>query len=261
MSDIKKIKTLLEYDASRQYFGAFTPSALSRAYGQLKRAANWAEPLDVVPVQVGVINGDVICNSIWYQMSYNPVRFGNISPFWYNNRNNIYRFCTGKIPPTTNDAAARDIIAEIRHHLTEYMTLNRGNNGQWRDVITTQNGNVMISLINGCSNPEYKMLAHLRDCIKPVASRNISDLKSARGPYRSEIIRIAETRHPELGPVMAVGQHMDDTECMVEEDRLDKMQENLQIILDNARYYDPELVQQVREEYQWVIDQQQQNTR
>lgn len=256
MADIKKIKSILAYNTSRPYFGSFTAANLSEAFSTLKCSQSFDKPLAKVSLYIGDINGDVICNSLWNQMSYNPVRFGNISPFYHNGRNNIYRFCEGKTQIPTTDATANGIICEIRHKLIDFMNLNRGPNSQWQDIITTRNGYVDIAYEGAHSNSMYKMLANLRECVKLVARQNVADLGRRREPYRAEIIRATTLRHPELEPKPVVEPTFE-----VDDEQYDKVIENLEITLANAEYYSPETIESARAEYEWLIAQQAQHSR
>lgn len=256
MADIKKIKSILAYNTSRPYFGALTAANLSDAFSALKRSQSFEKPLESVSLYIGNINGDVICNSLWNQMSYNPVRFGYISPFYYNGRNNIYRFCEGKTQISTTDATAKGIICEIRHKLIDFMNLNCGPNSQWQDIIKTWNGYVDIAYQGTHSNDMYKMLANLRECVKLVARQNVADLGRRREPYRVEIIRTATLRHPELAPKPAVPLVFE-----TDDDQYDKAIESLEITLANAAYYSAATIESARAEYEWLMERQMQNSK
>jgi len=254
MDTDNKIKLVLKYDTSRHYFAGFSPDALSAAYGRLKTSASWNIPDVTTSLYVGKIDGNVICNALWNEMSYNPVRFGTVSPFVFNNKNNLFAFCDRRGASHINS----DILAEIRHKLIVYMNINSDSNGGWYDAVRTNaTGYVSIQIIDGHSNDNYKILAMLRDCITIIARQNVADFKKKRGPYRNAIIDVVRSRHPDWvrgtrahiaqpqkkTPVMAPDVPVDD-----EEERFDKMMENLQITLDNEKYVSPDVYQQAQED-------------
>ena len=88
--DDKSVKIILKYNINRPYFGKFTASGLAGAYAKLKTTAQWDTPVKFSSVPVGHIDGNIICNALWYEMSYNPARFGTVSPFLHNGKNNIF---------------------------------------------------------------------------------------------------------------------------------------------------------------------------
>ena len=88
-----RIRNILRYDTSKAYFGSFTANDLSNAVGRIKASRNWTNPIDAVNIYIGHIDGDVICNALWHEMSYNPVRFGTVSPFMFHGKNSLYHFC------------------------------------------------------------------------------------------------------------------------------------------------------------------------
>ncbi len=257
MDEDKKIKLVLKYDTSRRYFAGFSPDALSAAYAKLKTTEVWNIPHLTASLHVGKIDGNVICNALWNEMSYNPVRFGTVSPFVFNNKNNIFAFCDRRGATHVNGDSSH-VLAEIRHNLIAFMNINANSNGGWYDAVRTNaTGYVSIAIIDGHSNNNYKILALLRNCITIIARQNVADFQKKRGPYRNAIIDVVRSRHPDLirgtrtqgcpayneEPVVET-----DSSVEEEEDRLDKMMENLQITLDNERYVSPEVYQQAKDD-------------
>ena len=179
----KRIIDELKYSARRKYIGEFSATALSDAASQLKRGRCYNKPLQSADVHIGKIDGDVICNALWREMSCNPVRFGDVSPFVFAGHNNIFKFCETY---NGNDS----VLQQIRDLLIDFMRLNRNpNTKSWRDVIYTSAGNVSVIIYDdGHFNHVYRMLADLRDCIKVIAGQNVADFK-AGNPYRDAIIK------------------------------------------------------------------------
>ncbi len=254
LNDIQ-IKKILAYNIRRAYIGRLTAENLGNAFALIKRSRDWDNPVSQCNLAVGNINGDVICNALWYEMSYNPGRFGDVSPFVFNGRNSIYRFCDKPYGGNLSGKAA-DVIASIRHHLIEYMNLNSDDKRSWRDVIIAPGGNVSVGVnADGHSDDMYKMLAHLRDCIKVITRQNVSDFAKKRGQYRQAIINVVNIRHPD--GVRSIGSNTGQgtvqwkavTPTVMqmeydEQDRIDKMLESAQIIMDNKDYVSAELYNQ-----------------
>jgi len=256
-----QIKNILKYNTMRPYIGQMTAANLHGAYSDVKRSRDWDTPYPYVNVKIGTINGNVICDALWYEMSYNPVRFGAASPFVFGGRNNIYRFCRTHVD---NNLPAFDVIAEIRHNLIGFMTLNANEAGGWNDVIYAPGGVIPVGINDDdYADDAYKMLAHLRGCIKAIARQNITDFSKKRGPYRNAIIDVATRRHPHgtrgIGPrpkVMAAPVVKSST-CMDMEydkdDYLDKMQESLEITLANANYVSAHVYEQAKQDYDLLL--------
>lgn len=259
ITDDNIIKRVLEYNPSRPYIGAMTADALHNAYALVKVSRTWDTPQSYVNVKIGTINGDVICRALWNEMSYNPVRFGTFSPFEFGGRNSIYRFCKTNL----NEAAGNfEILMEIRHHLIEFMSLNADARGAWQDVIYAPGGTIPVGITeDGYSDRAYKMLAHLRAGVKAVAKQNVADFKRKRGPYRDEIIRVVNLRHPDgvrpiiplkKAPLRTPPQEMQMT--YDNEDYLDKIQESLEITLANAAYVSPAMYEQAMRDYEALMN-------
>lgn len=259
--DDKTIKMILEYNTMRPYFGKLTADRLATAYARLKASEKWDEPLRFADVPVGLVDGNVICNALWHEMSYNPVRFGTLSPFMHNGKNNIFHFCS-QGAPTWTPAAGHDALEHVRYELVAYMNLNAAPNGQWRDAVQTdKHGNVEIAMENGHSDNVYKILAHVRNSIKIVTRQNVTDFSKRRGPYRAAIASVVAARHPHglrsdaLEPLnVAVPYNgdlfaqrpaapasktprapelSDDIADLIAQERMDDQMDSLQITIDN----------------------------
>lgn len=244
MSDAgnKQLKLILEYNTNRQYFGLACPGDVNAGYRIMRKSQVLSNPVFSHKIKIGNINGNVICDALWYEMSYNPGRFGCVSPFVRNGRNQIYRFCSHPVFVTESQESA-NILMSIRHHLIEYMKINGATQGlkhnQWYDVIETDaDGCVYMRFIDGHSGPVLKMLGHLRDCIKLIAKQNVADIHDSR--FCPDIMRVVSERHPDGNRPICVNTQPDyqtDTneQYMQElaESRYDDMQDNLQITLDN----------------------------
>lgn len=239
MGDMNKLslREVLKYDPNRAYFDKFIPGCLSTAYGTFKRSQKWDHPIKYTYVTVGNINGRVICRALWNEMSYNPVRFGNVSPFLYKDSENIYNFCRNDV---YKNYPGGEIIKQVQYKLINFMTLNCDARGGWRDVIHTDNGRVKIDFSGGMSDNKYKMLAKLRDAIKIIAKQNVEDLKDP--VYRSEIMKVVDARHPNgirsnMKSVQVTDFDDERDSIVFDEDRLDDAEDNARITKENRKYY------------------------
>lgn len=253
--DDKQIKEILKYNPMRQYIGKMSASALHSAYGNIPKSQNWNNPQNYSYVTVGKINGDVICRALWNEMSYNPVRFGTVSPFEFDGRNNIYRFCN--VHDMTNiPESAWPVIQEVRYHLIEYLKLNSAPNGAWRDELDTNNGMVIIGISDaGYANDTYKKLSHLRAGIKVIARQNMDDVKKKRSPWRAGIIEVINKRHPDgrrpLVPSKStMASIIEISDTIIDDDRIDNAIESACITMDNAAYVSKDIYEQACKDYE-----------
>lgn len=243
-------REVVKYSASRAYFGKLTGVGLSDAYGQFKHTQDWDKPIVRANVNVGKIDGGVICRALWYEMSYNPARFGKTSPFLHNGTENIYHFCRNGASENT---LGFEIIERIHHKMIDFMTLNGRAKGQWYDCIDAKDGMVTIEFVDGHSDDTYKVLSMLREMIRFVTNQNLADFK--RKTYRDQMLTVINKRHPngvrEDKQIVAktevkFPQTMTPEEAA--EDRLDKAEESAQITIENRKYVPSEQYMQARRE-------------
>lgn len=233
---------VLKYSTSYPYFGALRFRDLYNAQSNLHRYQFHDVPMGSHPVYIGKIDGNVICGALWRLMGYNPGRFGTDNPFMNNGRNNIFHFVR------TYDSAS-GALAQVRAKLRDFLFANAHDNGQWNDVIQTNGcGFVNTILDDGHTGPMYKRLCMLRDAVQIITKQNVSDFRDKRGPYRSQIISAVRARHPNLFPdiVRPVKQSTPGREPEYDSsmDRIDDMNDSLQITLDNREYISPEFYEQ-----------------
>lgn len=222
-----KVLQTISYKASYPYIGSFSARALSDAYKQYRNS----EMFVPTRLYIGKIDGNAICNALWREMSFNPVRFGNVSPFMLNGRNNIYAFCDGRI--SIDMGHGTEIAHNIRKNLAAFLHLNALPNGQWHCTISTDVGYVSL----GQDYRMYSMLARLRDCIKMIARQNVADFRDTRGPYRDAIIRtVTQT----IASVFDAGD--------IHEERQDRYIELLDSIIDTPSGYGVETYHQAMAE-------------
>ena len=191
--EINVMRSILRYDVNRAYMGDLTGAELNGAFELFMCSRDWDEPIISTTIQTGYIDGTIICRAVWNEMSYNPKRFGTVSPFLYKDKENIYHFCqNGNEVPL--DTPGYDIVVAIRQKMRDFLFNNKLENNSWYDIIDSSKGNMVVRCINGSSDRKYKTLAALRDMIHIVASQNLKDLN--RAAYRKEMKPIIDARHP-----------------------------------------------------------------
>ncbi len=254
----------LKYNVNRAYFGKLTGAALVDAYAVFKHSQKWDNPIRSANVLVGNIDGGVICRALWYEMSYNPMRFGNVSPFKYDGDENIFRFCRGVGSQTFS---APEILEKIRCKLIGFMMLNSKNGGQWYDKIDAQDEKIAIKFVDGHSDDNYKKLSLLRESIKIITAQNMADFKISS--YRVQMLNVIATRHPNgnrdaeraqsYTPKTVNWWDMGPEE--LEEERVDKALESAQITMDNRKYVPYRQYSQARADIKSIVSEVQINKR
>ena len=252
-------REVVKYSATRAYFGKLTGANLASAYGQFKHSQDWDKPITSAKVLVGQIDGGVICRALWHEMSYNPARFGKVSPFLHNGVENIYHFCRNGVP---EGFPGFEIIEKIRHKMIDFMMLNGRKKGMWYDVIDTQNGMVTINLIDGHSDDNYKVLTTLREMIRFITNQNLQDFN--RKSYRVQMLNVIAKRHPngmrDNKPI-EYNQKINYTPVSMmqpetDEDRMDKAAEAAQITADNCKYVPADQYEQAKSDLARFYDNQ-----
>jgi len=171
----KDIKSVIKYSAYTRYFGHMSGADLNRAYNKF----HMTEFNDGTSIIVGnSIGNDMICRVLWKQMSYNPVRFGTVSPF--GNPPNVYKFVRNGVPQTH---PGYDVLQSVRGILWDYLRLNAQPNGRWDAEIPTVNGMIYVM---DATDRKYRALCCLRKCVKTIANQNMHDYQIAE--YRDGII-------------------------------------------------------------------------
>ncbi|MBO4626237.1 MAG: hypothetical protein J5679_03135 [Alphaproteobacteria bacterium] len=190
-TEINVMRSILRYDVNRAYIGDLTGAELNGAFELFMESRDWDKPIVSTTVHTGYIDGMIICRALWHEMSYNPKRFGTVSPFIHNGKESIYHFCSADLP---QDTLAYDIVSGVRDKLIKFLGYNALENKQWYDVIDPAKGDIVVRCVSGTSDRTYKMLAALRNAIHIIASQNLQDVN--RAGYRKEMKPIIDARHP-----------------------------------------------------------------
>lgn len=83
---MQQLKQIVQYNPERMYFGKWTSNDLSSCFKEAK-TTNTA-----TLITVGKLTNDIICDTLWNEMSLNPKRFGYWSPFKTDDKNSLIYF-------------------------------------------------------------------------------------------------------------------------------------------------------------------------
>ena len=191
---INSMRAILRYSPKRAYFGKFVPQDIYNAYRKFKRTEKWDDPVTQDVVNIGSISGAEICNALWNQASYNPKRFGNVSPFTYNGKEDIKHFYQYGLP---KDFPGYEIWEEVRKIMGEFFELNGDPHCEENGVIDTNHGMVRIKLVDGgFTNVNYQKLSKLTKMIRVIITQNLKDVK--KKTYCGEILQVMLKRHTHM---------------------------------------------------------------
>lgn len=191
-NDKAKYRDIIKYSTDRQYFGVWTPKQLHYAY-----KVNLVNEQSV-NLQTNKFSVDRICDALWTEMSYNPVRFGSTSPFMFNEQNSITQFCANYEEHEKNPNTA-DLFMELRKELTIFTSLfaKYDPNFQQKNISKKSTVNIKLQEYSLHSNNEYKMLACLVRCIHLICTQNLKDFDSSK-QHRERMKKVIERRHPDF---------------------------------------------------------------
>ncbi|MBR5904686.1 MAG: hypothetical protein IKZ49_04100 [Alphaproteobacteria bacterium] len=202
------INDIIKYNTSRQYFGRWTPEQLHRAYNEARNS----EISRTSTLHTGVISVDDICDTLWNEMSYNPARFGTKSPFIFDGKNSITKFCDkykiyieNKKPNLTIDEKLAEetkiFLVRLSYELQKFLTLIDDYDPSFKTTGITSTDYIMVGLQDDSENSNigYKLLAKLVYCIHEICKQNLSDLShKSLGLHKDIIKTIVEQRHKDL---------------------------------------------------------------
>ncbi|MCQ2568053.1 MAG: hypothetical protein MJ163_00440 [Alphaproteobacteria bacterium] len=185
----ERVYKIIKYDVNRKYFGDWTPAGLNATY-------NTPSPISFY---IGVLSVDKICDALWKEMSYNPERFGTVSPFKFNGQNSIDFFINQEIDLYDNDY---EVLVMLQSYLLRFWNLALQYDKSLVVTNCLKNTNITIST-HFSSNPNtkptpnaaYIMLGCLRDSIHKIATQNIKDFGKAI--YRDQIVDTVKSRYPQ----------------------------------------------------------------
>lgn len=190
------IRDTIVYKTSHKYFVYWAPRDLHNCYSLLLHNAT----MNKIDFNVHELSPDIICNALWNEMSYNPVRFGTISPFKFGGRNSLQDFCKTKIDPNIKSAKT---LKKIQTNLKDFISITGKNHFQYSTITITlkrqtlpQNPFEKYEQPKPKTNVGYKMLAILVDCVHKIASQNLQDLD--KKTFFEPMYDVILSRHPNL---------------------------------------------------------------
>lgn len=186
--NLQQLKQIIQYNAKRMYFGEWTPARIDEIFRNTS-GGNRPEEL-----YVGNLTEDIICNVLWYEMSYNKKRFGDISPFKTpDGKNSILYFIDTyrkKAPHEENSLLSQEVMTVI-WQMGNFIK-NLKNADLYNNFIKTGKLPNVLSILG--ADEKYYILSTLRLAIHAIAKQNWHDLKDHE--YNEQIKQIAVQRHP-----------------------------------------------------------------
>ena len=186
--NLQQLKQILQYNAKRMYFGNWTAVKLDDIF---RNTSGGTSPEEIY---IGKLTNDIICDVLWYEMSYNPVRFGTENPFKNNNgKNDIFYF---------NETYRKNMVAKTKGLLPDdVMTLiwqiadfiKNLRKAGWNEVFKSTGKLPSVFSILG-ADENYYILSSLRKAIHAIAKQNWLDLASPE--HKAKIMQVIAQRHP-----------------------------------------------------------------
>ena len=183
------VHSIIKYDPGRNYFGLWSPKRLHTVYREIYN--NPFRPL--VFMETGKLSAEIICDTLWNEMSYNPLRFGEQNPFEINGASNIKAFVAKYKTGEGFDYVMQKVAAELDY----FLYFIGKSNPEFPKFDEIYSSSVLIDVDrHGKSGYGYKALASLSESIHNIASQNIKDYKIKK--YREQINSVVMARHPNL---------------------------------------------------------------
>lgn len=184
-----KVHNIIKYDPCREYFGPWSPRQLQTIFRKIYK--NPFRPLAFI--DTGHLSVEIICDTLWNEMSYNPGRFGYKNPFENKDVLSIKYFIQNHI----HDANQDDIMPKIARKLDYFLYIIGKSNPEFIKFGKIYGFSILIDCDRyRKSGYGYRALAALGACIHFIASQNIDDYRLRK--YHDQIHQIATTRHPNL---------------------------------------------------------------
>lgn len=185
--NLQQLKQIIKYSAKRMYFGDWTPETLDNIY--FKTSTN----LKTDYIYIGDLTEDFICDVLWYEMSYNPARFGTKSPFKTNEKNSLLYFLETyrKWAPRSSDGLIPHEIMDLVWQITDFIK-SLGKAKLYDSFIKT--GKLPQRLDILCADANYHLLSSLRKTIHAIAKQNYKDLQDP--DFQEQMFQVIIKRHP-----------------------------------------------------------------
>lgn len=188
-----KFNEIVKYNPVRMYFGNWSPKQIHEIY-QSKKDGDFDDRTNLLTT--GIITEDDICDALWSEMSYNPVRFGTESPFIFNGKNSIKQFCEKYYTYTPEDKTLL-FLQKLAIALNDFTFYMNAYDPTFFQTGHTQNSTMNVGLQPDimASNTEYKVLSKLVSCIHLICSQNSTDYTRSK-KHRVAMDQIITKRHP-----------------------------------------------------------------
>jgi len=178
---------IIKYNTRRQYFGSWTPYKLHKTYRDIHE--NPFNP--IVYMETGVLSTENVCDVIWNEMSYNPLRFGETNPFLIENIDGMKEFCK------KYKANASYVMQQLSQDVGYFLYFIGKSNPEFHKTNHINCGSILINCDkNRNAGYGYYALSSLVDCVHHIATQNLKDFKIKK--YREQIVDVAQSRHPNL---------------------------------------------------------------
>ena len=186
---IDSVRKIIKYNPYRQYVGAWSPKQIQSKFREIYD--NPFRPLSFI--HVGWLSAEMVCDAIWNEMSYNPLRFGTQNPFTTNDVASIQTFCK----TYKTDDPDSDIMSKIATELWFFLHFINKYNPEFIKNGKIKGESILIQKDrNNNPNSGYRALASLVHAMHAIASQNLQDYKIVK--FREQINDVAISRHPNL---------------------------------------------------------------
>ena len=185
--NLQQLKQIIRYSAKRMYFGNWTPETLDDIY--FSTSTN----LKTDYIYIDDLTEDIICDVLWYEMSYNPARFGTTSPFKINGKNSLLYFLGTyrKYAPRNSDGFMPHEIMDFIWHITDFVK-NLGKAKLYDSFIKTGKLPKRLNIL--CADANYRLLSSLRKAIHAITKQNYKDLQDPE--FQEQMFQVITKRHP-----------------------------------------------------------------
>lgn len=185
--NLQQLKQIIKYSAKRMYFGNWTPETLDNMY--FTTSTN----LKTDYIYIGDLTEDFICDVLWYEMSYNPARFGTKSPFKIDGKNSLLYFLETyrQWAPHNPDGLMPHEIMDLVWQITDFIK-SLGKARLYNSFIKT--GKLPQRLDILCADANYHLLSSLRKAIHAITKQNYKDFQDP--DFQEQMFQVITKRHP-----------------------------------------------------------------
>ena len=187
------VRNILKYNRLYRYFGDWAPKQLHDAYEIVLRSMGHPS----FTIETGKISVDDVCNTLWNEMSYNPLRFGKKSPFVFRGVNSLDQFCN-TYDPSIKDMETVTLLSELRQKLKTFLALMYQYDPSFQQTGVSKESKMKIKMLEYSTdaNTEYKILACLVACIHAICQQNVKDYDTKPSAYRAIMAEVCAEKHP-----------------------------------------------------------------